>query len=105
MEVTDKRKQTTDRELIDMILLGESSLYDELFSRYRSALMSMLQQKCRSTDDAEDILQETFVKTYLNLERYNSEFEFGQWIFTIARNLSIDFARKRHEAHISRDQP
>ena len=46
---------------------------------------------------AEDLVQETFVKVYLNLERYDPRYTFGQWIYTIARNTFIDYVRRRRD--------
>ena len=46
---------------------------------------------------AEDAVQETFIKVYINLHRYNRSYTFGQWVYTIARNTFIDFVRRRQE--------
>ena len=50
-----------------------------------------------NADDADDLLQETYIKGYLNLDRYNPSYTFGQWIYTISRNTFIDFLRKKQE--------
>ena len=49
------------------------------------------------TNDADDLLQETFIKVYINLHRYSTSYTFGQWVYTIARNTFIDFVRRRQE--------
>ena len=49
------------------------------------------------TDGADDLLQETFIKVYINLHRYRPDYTFGQWLYTIARNTFIDYVRKRQE--------
>ena len=46
---------------------------------------------------AEDAVQETFIKVYMNLHRYSPEYTFGQWLYTIARNTFIDYVRKRQD--------
>ena len=46
---------------------------------------------------ADDLLQETFIKVYINLNRYRPDYTFGQWIYTIARNTFIDYVRRRQE--------
>ena len=46
---------------------------------------------------AEDAVQETFIKVYINLHRYSTSYTFGQWVYTIARNTFIDFVRRRQE--------
>ena len=48
-------------------------------------------------NDADDLLQETFIKVYINIHRYNPAYTFGQWVYTIARNTFVDFIRRRQE--------
>ena len=48
-------------------------------------------------NDADDLLQETFIKVYINLHRYSTDYTFGQWVYTIARNTFIDFVRRRQD--------
>lgn len=89
-----------DNELVVRALDGDSAAYEALFERHRSSIRSMLQSKC-SGDDAlladsyDDILQEAFIKAYLNLEKFDNQYSFAQWIFAIARNLFIDYTRRR----------
>ena len=42
-------------------------------------------------------MQDSFVKAYVNLHKYNPKYSFGQWIYTIARNTAVDFFRKRND--------
>ena len=48
-------------------------------------------------NDADDLLQETFIKVYINIHRYSADYTFGQWVYTIARNTFIDFVRRRQD--------
>ena len=56
-----------------------------------------LLQRTGNAEDADDLLQETFIKVYMNLHRYSPEYTFGQWLYTIARNTFIDYVRKRQD--------
>jgi len=105
MDIKPLPSKPTDQQLVGRAASGDNQAYDMLFDRYRPSLLSMLQQKCQGGDQAEDILQETFVKAYLNLAQYDPKYTFGQWIYTIAKNLFIDYTRKRREKHISLDRP
>lgn len=88
----------SDQQLILLSLDGDSMAFDHLFNRYRDSMMQLcLQRTAGNIDDANDLIQETFLKVYLNLDKYNPTYTFGQWIFTIARNTFIDFIRKRQE--------
>ncbi|SUE33994.1 RNA polymerase sigma factor [Rikenella microfusus] len=92
-----KPDKPTDRELIERTLAGDTTCFETLFDRYRRQLYASILGKC-GEQDAGDIIQETYVKAYFNLPRYNPEYTFGQWIYTIARNLFIDFARRKRSA-------
>lgn len=87
----------TDGELIDMSLGGDSIAFEYLFTRYREPILHLYVQRTGSRDDADDLLQETFVKVFLKLDSYNPKFTFGQWVYTIARNTFIDYKRKQRD--------
>lgn len=88
----------TDQQLITLSLGGDTHAFDHLFNRYRDSVLQLYMQRTGGNrDDADDLIQETFLKVYLNLEKYNPAYTFGQWIFTIARNTFIDFIRKKQE--------
>lgn len=86
-----------DRRLIELSLAGDDIAFEYLFNRYSDAIRRLLLQRSASVEDTEDLLQETFIKVYVNLQRYSAEYTFGQWIYTIARNTHIDFERRRQE--------
>lgn len=96
MDITPEK--LTDHQLIERTLGGEAICYECLFSRYRRQLVASLLQKCGDEQTAQDILQEAYVKAYFNLPRYNPEYTFGQWVYTIVRNLFIDFTRRKRSA-------
>lgn len=89
----------TDQQLVSLISDGDSSAFEVLFNRYKDAIYKFYVQRCGggSNEDIEDLMQETFVKVFLNIDKYNPAFTFGQWIYTIARNTLIDWSRKRHD--------
>ena len=55
----------------------------------------MLLKSTGNSDDVEDLMQEAFMKAYLKIGLYDPKYDFGAWIFTIARNTFIDFCRSR----------
>ncbi|MCC8036221.1 MAG: sigma-70 family RNA polymerase sigma factor [Rikenellaceae bacterium] len=87
-----------DQSLVRMSLEGDTAAFEQLFNRYRDSIYQLyLLRTGIGRDDADDILQEIFIKVYLKLHRYNAEYTFGQWIYTIARNTFIDYVRKKRE--------
>jgi RNA polymerase sigma-70 factor (ECF subfamily) len=61
--------------------------------RFQSPVLQFLRHR-RVGSDAEDLLQETFLRAYANLHRYNSKWRFATWMFTIARRVSINHNRR-----------
>ena len=86
-----------DRRLVELVLAGDDAAFAYLFDRYRDAIRRLFVQRLCGSDDADDLLQETFIKVYINLNRYRPDYTFGQWIYTIARNTFIDYVRRRQE--------
>lgn len=81
-----------------MVLKGDNRAFEYLFNRYREAILRLFVQRlgsrATSATDADDLLQETFIKVYINLSNYSPNYTFGQWVYTIARNTFIDYVRR-----------
>lgn len=84
----------TDEELVKMTLANQDDfLY--LVDRYRGKLTSYIRRITNvNSEDAEDILQDVFIKVYLNLNDFNSDLKFSSWIYRIAHNQVISNHRK-----------
>jgi len=90
-----------DKTLVDRVLAGDDCAFEYLFNRYREAIGRLFLQRLgassASAADADDLLQETFIKVYINIHRYSPQYTFGQWLYTIARNTFIDYMRRRSD--------
>jgi len=86
-----------DAQLAALVLQGDQAAFGYLFDRYREAIYRLFVQRAGDKSDADDLLQETFIKVYINLHKYSPEYTFGQWVYTIARNTFIDFVRRRQD--------
>ncbi len=86
-----------DAALVDAALEGDHLAFEALTMRYREALYRLMLTRTGSAHDAEDLIQETLIKVFINLARYDKSYTFGQWIYTIARNTLIDSHRRRHD--------
>ncbi len=88
----------SDAQLVTFALDGDTVAFETLFKRYREEIYGIcLQRTMGNRGDADDLVQETFVKVYLNLAKYDPKFTFGQWIYTIARNTFIDYVRRKRD--------
>ena len=85
----------TDPELARRCLAGDEKAYRELVARYERQVYSVAFRMARVREDAEDITQETFVRMFKALDRYDPTRPFPAWLLTIAARLSIDHLRRR----------
>lgn len=88
----------SDAQLVVCALDGDSIAFETLSERYRDGIYKyFLKLTSGDLDNASDMLQDTLVKVFVNLEKYNSNFTFGQWVYTIAHNTFIDHMRRRRD--------
>ena len=92
MARTPTNQSPGDEELALRASRGCAASFEELIRRYQAPVLHFLQHRGPSSD-AEDLLQETFVRAYTNLDRYRPRWRFSTWLFTIARRISINHAR------------
>lgn len=86
---------TDDIEILKRCLKGDEKAYRELVERYQRQVYSLVLRMVRQSQDAEDLTQETFVRMFRALDRYDPTRSFAAWLFTIASRLSIDHLRRR----------
>ncbi|MFI3267371.1 MAG: sigma-70 family RNA polymerase sigma factor [Rikenellaceae bacterium] len=90
-----KDNQIEEFEMIRKSLDGDTSQFAILFNRHYDRVKEFLVKLSGNEFDSNDLLQDTFLKAYLNLNKYNKEYTFIQWLYTIARNTFIDHARRK----------
>lgn len=85
----------TDEQIV-VLTLKNQDYYLCLMRRYEAKLLNyILKISNISREDAEDILQEVFVKAYQNLNDFDLNFKFSNWIYSIAHNATISAFRKK----------
>ena len=85
----------TDEELARQSQAGSLRAFDELVSRYESRVYAFALNFCRSDADARDVTQETFVRAFQALDRFDARAALAPWLFAIARRKSIDLLRAK----------
>jgi RNA polymerase sigma-70 factor, ECF subfamily len=80
---------------------GSRGSFDELVVRYRPRLVAFLAGRLAAAADAEDVAQETFLRAYDHLDRYDPARPFSTWLFAIGKNVAANhaLARTRRDAH------
>ena len=94
----------SDLVIVQKALTGDQAAYDQLLKKYRGAIYGLTYKMVSNKEQAEDIVQETFIKAFSALSSFNEEYSFSTWLFKIASNNCIDFLRKKRLQTFSIDQ-
>ena len=85
----------TDEEIVIAYRNGDPEAFKELINRYAGILYNFT-ARIGGVSEAEDIVQETFIKVWKNIDRFDEKkARFKTWLFTVAKNTTTDFLRKR----------
>lgn len=91
-----KPKTMSQEELIPLILKKDERAFTILYDMYSKSLFAVISNFLKEPEDAEDVLQEVFVKIWKNIDSYNeSKGRLYTWMLNIARNSSIDKLRSK----------
>jgi RNA polymerase sigma-70 factor (ECF subfamily) len=91
----------TDRELVEAARGGDSDAFGDLVRRHQKRIYRLASHLLRSPAEAEDVTQETFVRAYGALARFDGRSEPFTWIYRIAVNLSLNAIRSRKSSRSS----
>jgi RNA polymerase sigma-70 factor, ECF subfamily len=81
---------TSERELIDQAGAGDYRAFRTLVETFQGFVYSIAYRFTRDEAEAEDLTQETFIRLWKNLDRYNAEFKLKTWLGKIVTNLALD---------------
>jgi RNA polymerase sigma-70 factor, ECF subfamily len=93
----------TDAAAVALARDGDSEAFRALVERHSRAIYRLAHRMTGNPSDAEDVVQETFLRAYRQLGRFESRANFGTWLHRIAVNCSIDLIRSRPHRESSHD--
>jgi RNA polymerase sigma-70 factor (ECF subfamily) len=88
----------TEHQLVASAQRGCRSAFDELFMRYKGVVYGTARHYADSCDEAEDLVQETMLRAFRNIERFRGQARFSSWLVAIAVNAGISAKRKAGRA-------
>ena len=94
----------TDAAAVALARDGNSEAFRALVERHSRAVYRLAHRMTGNAHDAEDVVQETFLRAYKQLGRFESRANFGTWLHRIAVNCSIDLMRSRAHRETGHDQ-
>jgi RNA polymerase sigma-70 factor (ECF subfamily) len=93
----------TDAAAVALARDGDSEAFRALVERHSRAVFRLAHRMTGNPSDAEDVVQDTFLKAYKQLSRFESRANFGTWLHRIAVNCSIDLIRSRPHREAAHD--
>ena len=95
-----------DLELVDQAKRGDAEAFPELVSRYDGKIYRLARHITQNKEDAEDVLQDTFLKAFANLGQFQGHAKFYTWLVRIAVNESLmKLRRRKADKIVSLDEP
>src|SRR6266436_8596492 len=94
-----------EAQLVSAAKAGDASAFEELVNRYERKIFRLGMNITQNREDAEDVMQDAFLKSYQNLDRFQGDSRFYTWLVRIAVNEALMKLRKRRPNQVSLDEP
>lgn len=91
-----------DRQLIQDFFRGDDAAFEQLVKKYLKPIYNFLYQLTGDFSVVDDLTQETFIKVWKNMHRFDNKRSFKTWVFTIAKNTAYDYFKKKKTIPFSR---
>jgi RNA polymerase sigma-70 factor (ECF subfamily) len=99
----------SDAEVMLRVKAGDDAAFEYLVQKYRRPMVSFMYRMMHNSAGAEDLAQEVFLRVYRSRESYEASAKFTTWLYRIATNLAMNYARdtrhERPENNVSLDEP
>jgi len=90
-----------ENRIIEDILSGDEDAFSEIVKIYLNQIYNFVHRLAGDRDAAEDLAQETFLKAWRNLKRFDQKRNFKTWLFAIAKNTTFDWLKRKKEIPFS----
>ena len=94
-----------DLKIIESCLLGNTQVFSRLIDNYKNMVYNLAYRMSNNSQEAEDISQETFLRAYQSLARFNPSYKFSTWLYQITLNIIRDRFKKKEINYVSLDTP
>ena len=84
-----------DARLVEEVRRGNTDAFGELVKRYETRVIRVIRRFINEQEQARDLAQEAFMRSFRRLDQFDPSRRFGPWLFRIAVNLTLDFLRKK----------
>src|SRR5260370_5457420 len=87
--------EVTDAAVVALVLAGDRDAFRVLVERHSRSIFCVVYRMTGNQQDAEELVQETFLRAYKALERFELRSNFSTWLYRIAVNRTLDFLNAR----------
>ncbi|MFZ1946612.1 MAG: sigma-70 family RNA polymerase sigma factor [bacterium] len=98
-------RRITDEELVEQARRGLPGAFDTLVSRYQDKVYRLARRLTNTQEDAEDVVQDAFVKAYQSLTEFKGTASFYTWLYRITLNLALMKIRRERGRFVPMDEP
>ncbi|NCO10605.1 RNA polymerase sigma factor [Candidatus Saccharibacteria bacterium] len=99
--MSSQRPDDLDKATVAKIINGDADAYADIMARYEAKLHRYVVYLIHNNATANDVVQDTFIKAYQNLQGFNGKYKFSSWIYRIAHNEAMNAVKKMR--HITDD--
>lgn len=83
-----------DQHYINLVMKGDTNAFAVLVDRYKDMVFTLSLKMVKDREEAEEVSQDTFLKIYKSLNKFNGESKFSTWIYKVAFNTCLDRLKK-----------
>ena len=94
VELVQTRNESEDARLVRQCLGGSKDAFTSLVTKYQDRVYNAVLRMCRKKEDAEELVQEAFLKAFEKLDTFRGKSSFYTWLFRIAMNLTLTHCQK-----------
>lgn len=91
----------TDIDIIRSVQQGNTEAFGELMERYEGKLTRYLRRFLQNEDTITDVLQDTLIKAYVNIQSFDERYTFSSWVYRIAHNEAVNAIKKKKSVPFS----
>ena len=91
------------KEIEEQFSKGNRKAFDAVYAAFSAAMFGLCLRYTRCSDDAQDVLQESFIKVYKNCEQYSIDKPLAAWIKTITINTALTYIQKNYRFELHED--
>ena len=100
-DVEQSSQKDIDLEIVKQVKQGNNEAFGVLMERYESRLSRYLSRFLADKDAITDVLQDTLVKAYVNIQSFDEDYTFSSWIYRIAHNEAVNVIKKKKSTPFS----